>query len=75
MILIQLFLLLSDFNKKAIYAYGCVHESFGNGLEGVAKRSAFVIDREGVLKYAEVLDNPGDLPNFEAVNSVLQSIK
>ncbi len=69
------FLVLSDFNKRAIHSYGCVHETFSLGLEGVAKRSAFVVDRSGVIKYAEVLDNPGDLPNFEAVKSVLQSIK
>lgn len=68
------FPLLSDFNKEAARAYGALYEEFVLGLRGVAKRSAFVIDRQGVIRYAEVLDNAGDLPNFEAVKHTLASI-
>lgn len=66
------FLLLSDFNKVASNNYGCVYDSFtGMGMVGVSKRSAFVIDKEGVVQYAEVLESAGDVPNFEAINEVL----
>jgi len=44
------------------------------GLKGVSKRSAFVIDKEGIIRYAEVLENAGELPNFEAVKQILQSL-
>ena len=43
-------------------------------MKGVAKRSAFVIDREGIIRYAEVLESPADLPNFEAINQILSQI-
>ena len=65
------FPLLSDFNKEASKAYGACYEHWILGLNGVSKRSAFVIDREGIVRYAEVLDNAGELPNFEAVRKVL----
>ncbi|MCF8255582.1 MAG: redoxin domain-containing protein [Bacteroidia bacterium] len=68
------FTLLSDFNKEAITAYGAIYENWILGLKGVAKRSAFVIDAEGTIQYAEVLESAGDLPNFEAINEVLASL-
>jgi peroxiredoxin len=43
-------------------------------MSGVSKRSAFVIDKEGVVRYAEVLDNAGDLPNFDAIKETLSSL-
>jgi glutaredoxin-dependent peroxiredoxin len=69
------FPLLSDFNKEAISAYGCRYDSFTDmGMQGVAKRSAFIIDREGVIRYAEVLESAGDLPDFEAINNTLATL-
>ncbi len=68
------FSLLSDFNKETATAYGAIYDNWILDMKGVAKRSAFVIDREGVIRYAEVLDNPGDLPNFEAINQILAQI-
>ncbi len=68
------FLLLSDFNKTACKAYDCMHEEFSLGLKGVAKRSAFIIDKEGNLRYQEILENPGSLPNFDAINKVLTNL-
>jgi peroxiredoxin len=67
--------LLSDFNKEVSTAYGCLYPVFGFGMKGVTKRAAFVIDKNGVLKYAEVLENASDLPNFAAINACLDSLK
>lgn len=68
------FPMLSDFNKTASKKYDALYKEFGLGLKGVSKRSAFVIDKEGVVRYAEVLENAGELPNFEAVKKTLQSL-
>ncbi len=68
------FPLLSDFNKVVARAYGTIYEEFVLGMKGVAKRSAFVIDKEGVIRYAEVLESAGDLPDFEAVKGTLSSL-
>ncbi|MCX6208150.1 MAG: peroxiredoxin [Bacteroidetes bacterium] len=66
--------LLSDFNKEVSTAYDCVYNDFIGWMKGVSKRSAFVIDKEGIVKYAEVLESAGDLPNFEAINATLISL-
>ena len=67
------FPLLSDFNKETSQAYGAFYDEFVFNLKGVAKRAAFVIDEEGKVIYAEVLENAGDLPNFEAIKNVVAS--
>ena len=41
---------------------------------GVSKRAAFVIDANGIIQYAEVCPTPGDLPNFEAIQTTLASL-
>ncbi|HRI01423.1 MAG TPA: redoxin domain-containing protein [Saprospiraceae bacterium] len=69
------FTVLSDFNKIASKAYGCLHEEFALGLKGVSKRSAFVVNGEGIIKYQEILEIPSSLPNFEAINDVLSKLK
>ena len=43
-------------------------------MDGVSKRSAFVIDKEGSIRYAEVLENAGDVPDFEAIKSCLTNL-
>lgn len=68
------FPLLSDFNKEVSAAYGCQYDTFVLGLKGVAKRAAFVIDANGVIRYAEVLESAGELPNFEAIQQTLQTL-
>lgn len=68
------FPLLSDFNKEVSRAYGSLYEDFVFGMKGVSKRSAFVIDKDGIIRYAEVLDNAGKLPNFGAVKNTLQEL-
>ena len=67
------FLLLSDFNKEVSKAYGSLYEEFVLGLKGVAKRAAFVIDEEGKIAYAEVLEDAGSLPNFKAIDDTLKA--
>lgn len=67
--------LLSDFNKEVSRAYGSLYESFGFGMQGVSKRSAFVIDKEGVVRYAEVLENAGEQPDFAAIKATLENLK
>ena len=69
------FTLLSDFNKEVSALYGAQYEEFVLGMKGVAKRSAFVIDGEGIIRYAEVLEEAGDLPNFDAIKETLVSLK
>lgn len=69
------FTLLSDFNKTVSADYGSLYENFVLGLKGVSMRSAFVIDKKGVIQYAEVLPSAGDLPNFEAVKTALEGLK
>ncbi len=65
------FPLLSDFNKEASQAYGAYYDEFVFNLKGVAKRAAFVVDEKGMIAYAEVLENAGDLPNFDAIKKVV----
>ena len=68
------FPLLSDFNKKASTAYDTIYEHFYNDMDGVSKRSAFVIDKEGIIRYAEVLENALELPDFDAIQNCLKEI-
>jgi len=69
------FPLLSDFNKEVSQAYGAFYENFVLDLKGVSKRSAFVVDKEGVVRYAQVLESAGDLPDFEAVKNTLNGLQ
>ena len=68
------FTLLSDFNKEASRAYGSIYELFGYNMKGVSKRSAFVIDKDGIVRYAEVLENAGEVPDFEKIQDCLNSL-
>jgi glutaredoxin-dependent peroxiredoxin len=61
------FPLLSDFNKEVSMLYGCLYSEFSYGMRGVSKRSSFLIDKEGIVQYAEVLENAGMQPDFEAI--------
>ena len=68
------FPMLSDFNKTVSKKYGTLYKEFVFEMKGVSKRSAFVIDKKGIVRYAEVLENAGEIPNFDAVNKVLKSL-
>jgi glutaredoxin-dependent peroxiredoxin len=69
------FTLLSDFNKDASTAYGAIYDSFIGWMKGVSKRSAFIVDKEGIIQYAEVLENAGELPNFDGIQAILKNCK
>jgi peroxiredoxin len=65
------FPILSDFNKDVSRKYGVLHEDL-MGLKGVSKRSAFVIGKDGTVKYAWVTDDPKVQVDFEAIKSALK---
>jgi glutaredoxin-dependent peroxiredoxin len=66
------FTLLSDFNKDVSRLYDTIYEMFGYNMKGVSKRSAFVIDKDGIVRYTEVLENAGLIPDFAAINKILE---
>lgn len=68
------FPLLSDFNKEASTAYDTIYAEWYNDMKGVSKRSAFVIDKEGIVRYAEVLEDAGQVPDFDAINACLAGL-
>jgi peroxiredoxin len=65
------FELLADYNKEVTKSYGAQYEDFICGMKGTAKRSAFVIDENGIVKYAQVNDSAADMPDFDAVKAAL----
>jgi peroxiredoxin len=69
------FPLLSDFNKEVSASYGCLYDTFSYGMRGVSKRSAFIIDKNSIVRYAEILEKATDLPDFTAIREILQSLK
>jgi glutaredoxin-dependent peroxiredoxin len=68
------FTFLSDFNKEVSTLYDTLYTTWIMDMKGVSKRSAFIIDKNGIIKYAEVLENVGDLPNFEEINTILEQL-
>jgi glutaredoxin-dependent peroxiredoxin len=64
------FPLLSDFNKEVSQKYGVLYEDF-IGFQGVSKRSAFVISKEGTVALAWSSDDPKQLPDFAQIKGVL----
>ena len=67
------FPLLSDFNKDVIRQYGVVNPDM-IGLKDISKRATFVIDRGGVIRHAEVLDDARNEPNYAKVKQTLASL-
>jgi len=71
------FPVLSDFNKEVAPVYGAFYDVWLPGkwdLKGVAKRSAFIVDKKGVIQYAEVLEVAGDEPNYTAIQDTLKKL-
>ena len=70
--------LLSDYDHRASEAYGITYDQFlpekNLIMGGVPKRSAFLIDKAGVVQFAQVNDSPGDLPDFEAIQAKLAEL-
>ncbi|WP_440998867.1 redoxin domain-containing protein [Fodinibius sp. SL11] len=67
------FTLLSDFNKEVSSKYEVLYDDF-YGMKGVSKRASFVIDKQGTLRFQEVLDNASELPNFKAIQKTLTKL-
>lgn len=67
--------LLSDYEHDVAEAYDIAYDAFlpdkNLHMGGVPKRSAFIIDKDGVIQYSESSDNPGDLPDFDAIKAKL----
>lgn len=69
------FTFLSDFNRQAVKAFGIEDSHFAGGaLPGVAKRSVFVLDRGGTVRYKWVSDTPAVEPNYDEVAEALQKV-
>jgi peroxiredoxin len=70
--------LLSDYEHAVTEAYGVAYKQFlpekNLIMGGVPKRSAFVVDKAGVIQYAEVQEHPKDMPNFDAIKDLLRSL-
>ena len=68
------FTLLSDFNKEVIRSYDVMYEEFSLGMRGVAKRATILIDPEGIIRYLEVLENAGQMPDLASLQQTLQQM-
>ena len=68
------FHLLSDYNKEASAKYGALYDDYF-GMKGVTKRAAFIIDQDGIIKYAEVLEDSDELPDFKSIQFQLALVK
>ena len=68
------FPLLSDFNKQAIRDYGVYNEDM-IGLKGIAKRAVFVIDKDGVVRHREVLEDARHEPDYGRVFAALGGLQ
>jgi len=68
------FPLLSDFNKEVSAIYGSLYDTWILDMKGVSKRSAFVIDKQGTVRYAEVLEHANDEPNFANIEKALTEL-
>jgi peroxiredoxin len=67
------FPLLSDFNKQVIREYGVFNEDM-IGLKGIAKRAVFVLDKDGVVRHREVLEDARNEPDYQAVFAALAKL-
>ena len=68
------FQLVSDFNKEIGKIYHAQYELLRLGMKGITKRAAFLIDKTGILRYIEVLENASEIPDFNKIKSVLDSL-
>jgi len=69
------FPLLSDYNREVVRLYGIELNDFA-GLKGysVAKRSVFILDKDGVVRYRWVSEDPGVEPNYREIEDALSRI-
>jgi peroxiredoxin len=71
------FPLLSDHDAQVSESYGAkyANDFTDMNLDRIAKRAAFVIDPKGTVTYAEVLDNAGKQPDFDAIRQALEDVQ
>lgn len=67
--------LLSDYNREVIRSYDVVQPEFAHGQKETAQRAVFVIDKEGIIRYVEVTENPGVQVNFDAMKKAVEGLK
>ena len=69
------FPILCDYTREVVRKFNVFHDDFG-GLKGytVAKRSVFVLDAKGVVRYRWVSEDPGKQPNYDEVKDILGRI-
>ena len=69
------FPLLCDFTRTVSKQYCGVHDDFA-GVKGytAAKRSIFVLDTKGIIKYVWISDNPGVEPVYDEINKAVASL-
>ncbi len=65
--------LLSDYDHEVSRKYGVYYEEF-LGLRGVSKRSVFIVDGRGVLRYRWVTEDASKLPDMNEIKSALSNI-
>jgi peroxiredoxin len=66
---------LSDYNRQAVRAFGVEDPNFAGGLlPGVAMRSVFVLDPNGVVRYKWVAPTQATLPDFKAVEAAIKAL-
>ena len=63
------FTILPDPNKEVIRRYSVLHPD-----EGIARPAVFIIDKEGVVRFASISDDPTVLPDFGAIKGCLESL-
>lgn len=67
------FPILSDFNREASTAWGVRNDDFF-GMKGVANRASFVIDGQGTIRHAVVMEDASELPDLEAIRRVVAGL-
>jgi peroxiredoxin len=70
------FSLLSDYSRNGVRTYGVALEDFA-GLKGytAAQRSVFVLDKNGIIRFKWVAENPGIEPNYQEVAKEVEKLK
>lgn len=63
----------SDFNRKVSADYGVLFDGDFAGMTGFSMRSAFVIDSQGIIRYAETTDGK-TLPDFEKIKETVLAL-
>jgi glutaredoxin-dependent peroxiredoxin len=71
------FPLLSDFNRQIVHQFGIAYtpEQPYSGFWGMSKRSVFVVDRDGIVRYAWITEDPSVAPDVEAVLRAVEALR